>query len=161
MNCLRPLVVAFALALGTLFAALGTSHQVALAAPLPPPECRYADVLTRHHELSEWRISLLDPIYMVSRNYVPGNLVSVSKANIQGSGYVRRSVIADLAAMAAAARDAGAPLRVTSAYRSWSQQRSLYQQEVDCYGLKVGREMAADVRDTHLTLREYLWKHHH
>ena len=71
MNCLRPLVVAFALALGTLFAALGTSHQVALAAPLPPPECRYADVLTRHHELSEWRISLLDPIYMVSRSYVP------------------------------------------------------------------------------------------
>jgi len=239
VNSLRPLCLAFALAVGTLFGALGAPHQVALAAPLPPPECRYQDVMTRHNGTGDWRISLLDPIYMVSRNYVPTGLVSVSRANIQGGGYVRKSIIADLAAMAAAARKAGAPLRVTSAYRSWNQQRSLYQQEVRRYGEKVGREsvarpghsehqlgttidftsggsskkawaynnwantksgswikangwrygfllsypdgkkgvtcyryepwhyryvgreMAADVRATRLTLREYLWKHHH
>lgn len=129
---------------------------------------------------------------MVGRNYVPSGLVSVSRANIQGGGYVRRSIIGDLAAMAAAARNARAPLRVMSAYRSWSQQRSLYQRKIDQYGLKVGREsvarpghsehqlgttidftsggssksyvgreMAANVRASGLTSREYLWRHHH
>ncbi len=239
MNGLRPICLAFALALGTLFGALGVSAQVALGASLPPPQCSYQDVMTAHSGTGDWRISLLDPIYMVSRSYVPPGLVSVSKANIQGGGYVRRSIISDLASMAAAARNAGAPLRVTSAYRSWSQQRSLYQLEVDRYGEKVaresvarpghsehqlgttidftsgastakawayndwantkagswikangwrfgfllsypdgkkavtcyryepwhyryvGREMAADVRASHLTLREYLWKHYH
>lgn len=239
MNRLKPLCLAFALALGTLSGALGSSPQVAQAGSLPPPECSYQDVLTRHHQVSDWRISLLDPIYMVGRNYVPSGLVSVSRANIQGGGYVRRSIIGDLAAMASAARKADASLRVVSAYRSWSQQRSLYQREIDQYGLKVGREsvarpghsehqlgttldftsggsskkpwaysdwaqtkagawikangwrygfllsypdgkkgvtcyrhepwhyryvgreMAADVRATSLTLREYLWKHHH
>lgn len=142
MNSLRPLCLALALALGALSGALG-APQVALAAPLPPPPCSYRDVLTRHHQTSDWRISLLDPIYMVSRNYVPPGLVSVTKADIQGSGYVRKFVISDLTAMATAARNDGAPLRVTSAYRSWNQQRSLYQREIERYGLKVGRESVA------------------
>jgi D-alanyl-D-alanine carboxypeptidase len=143
VSYLRPLCLAFALALGTLSGALGSSPQVAQAGSLPPPNCSYQDVLTRHRQVSDWRISLLDPIYMVGRNYVPSGLVSVSKANIQGSGYVRKSIISDLAAMAAAARTADAPLRVTSAYRSWTRQRSLYQREIDRYGLKVGRESVA------------------
>ncbi|MGI8928479.1 MAG: M15 family metallopeptidase [Candidatus Limnocylindrales bacterium] len=143
MNCLRPLCLAFALALGTLFGALGMSHQVVRAAPLPPPECRYEDVLTLHSGVKEWRISLLDPIYMVPRDYVPPKLVSVSNAGIQGSGKVRRVMIDDLAAMAAAARTADAPLRVTSAYRRWSEQKYLYQREIELYGLKVARESVA------------------
>ena len=140
---LKQLSLAVAFGLSAVLVAGGTAGQVALAAELPPPECRYDDVLTRHNDLSDWPISLLDPIYMVSRGYVPPNLVSVSRANIQGSGRVRRSVIADLAAMATAARKAGAPLRVTSAYRSWKEQRNLYQREVERYGLKFARESVA------------------
>ena len=109
MNYLRPLCLAFALALGTLSGALGSSPQVAQAGSLPPPNCSYQDVLTRHRQVSDWRISLLDPIYMVGRNYVPSGLVSVSRANIQGGGYVRRSIIGDLAAMAAAAGPPSGP----------------------------------------------------
>jgi zinc D-Ala-D-Ala carboxypeptidase len=88
-------------------------------------------------------MTLLDPIYRVTRGYVPGNLVSVSNANIGGSGKIRKNVIADLRAMAAAARQAGAPIKVKSAYRSYSQQASLYRQEVQRYGLKRGRESVA------------------
>lgn len=143
MNSIRKLGLAAVLALSAVFGT-GVAHgQVAVAGSLPPPACRYDDVLTRHRDYNEWPKSLLDPIYMVTRSYVPPKLVSTSKAGIQGGGYVRRFVIPDLAAMASAARKARAPLRVTSAYRSWSQQRTLYRREINRYGLKRGRESVA------------------
>ncbi len=46
-------------------------RTVAYGGSLPPPECRYDDVLTEHRAVGEWRMSLLDPIYMVTRGYVP------------------------------------------------------------------------------------------
>lgn len=240
MNSLRPLCLAFALALGTLFGALGTSHQVALAAPLPPPDCRYEDVLTRYTRYSDSRKTLVDTIYALPRSYMPPpRLSSTETAGLNDGEQVRRFVIADLAALARAARKAGAPLRVVSGYRSYKQQQYLYErevrnkgleagrllvarpghsehhlgtaldfagttdtkpawkyadwadspagawlkanawrhgflmsypdgyQEVTCYQYEpwhyryVGREMAADVKSSGLTLREYLWKHHH
>jgi D-alanyl-D-alanine carboxypeptidase len=48
--------------------------------------------------------------------------VSTSNAGLNGGYYVRSFVIADLAQMAAAARDAGAAIGVASAYRSYSTQ---------------------------------------
>ena len=125
MNIVAKLGLAAAFALS---AVLGAG-QVVAGASLPAPACRYDDVLTEHRELSQWKMSLLDPIFMVPRGYVPGNLVSVSSAGIAGSGSIRRFVIDDLAALADAARRNGSPLKVTSAYRSWNQQRSLYQSE--------------------------------
>jgi D-alanyl-D-alanine carboxypeptidase len=108
-----------------------------------PPNCRYDDVMTEYKAVSEWHMTLLDPIFMVPSNYVPSKLVSVSNAHIPGSGLVRRVVIDDLAAMAAAARDAGAGLRVVSAYRSFSNQRALYRREVRNFGEVRGRESVA------------------
>lgn len=119
------------------------ARQSVAAAQLPAPECRYDDVLTQHRARSEWRITLLDTIYMVTRDYVPRNLVSVRNAGIAGSGRVRALVIADLAAMAKAARKDGAPLRVTSAYRDWQHQKYLYKREVEKLGLEAGRESVA------------------
>ena len=239
MSKLTRVALAFAFALSTAAVAVAGAGQVALAASPPPPACRYDDVLTEHIDTGDWSISLLDPIYMLPKHYVPPNLASVAEANIEGSGKIRRIVLDDLAEMAADARQAGSPLRVTSAYRSWSKQRSLYQQEVTRFGLKyarksvarpghsehqlgttidfgsagssknawqysdwsktaagawikqngwkygfllsypngkksitcyhyepwhyryVGREMAADVHGTGLTLREYLWREYH
>ena len=117
--------------------------QTVAAAQLPPPECRYDDVLTQHRAKSDWRITLLDTIYMVGRNYAPSHLVSVRNAGIDGSGRVRALLINDLADMARAARQAGAPLRVTSAYRDWQHQKYLYKREVEKYGLEAGRESVA------------------
>ena len=133
----------FALAVAFALSAALSAAQITVAASLPPPDCRYDDVLTQHRDLGDWKISLLDPIYMLPRGYVPGNLVSVANANIQGSGKVRQVVIDDLAAMAAAARQHGTPIKVTSAYRSWGEQRTLFQREVERYGLKNARESVA------------------
>ena len=135
----RPLWLALVVALS----ALAGSAPHVLGASLPPPKCTYEDVLTLHRAYSDWPITLLDTIYKVPRSYVPPKLVSVANANIQGSGRVRRLVIADLREMAAAARAAGAGLKVTSAYRSYRLQARLYKREIEKYGVKVGRESVA------------------
>ena len=120
-------------------AALVGAAPVAVSAATALPECRYDDVLTRYTAYSDWNKTLLDTLFMVRRAYVPPNQVSVSNANIGGTGRVRRFVISDLRALAGAARQAKAPIRVVSAYRSFSTQQTLYQREVDRFGVKTAR----------------------
>jgi D-alanyl-D-alanine carboxypeptidase len=140
---LRRLGLAACLAISSIVGWGAAGGPSVAAAELPPPECRYDDVLTQHRAQGEWRITLLDTIYMVGRDYVPKNLVSVGNARIEGSGRVRGLMIDDLAQMAKAARQAGAPLRVTSAYRDWSHQKYLYRREVEKFGLELGRDRVA------------------
>jgi D-alanyl-D-alanine carboxypeptidase len=70
----------------------------------------------------------------VTNAYVPPDLVSVSNANIKGSGQVRNLAIDDLRAMARASRLAGSPIAVRSAYRSYQQQAAVFQMWVDQVG---------------------------
>jgi D-alanyl-D-alanine carboxypeptidase len=140
---LRQVGLALAFAVTSVVGWGAVAGQSVAAAQMPPPECRYDDVLTLHRARSDWRITLLDTIYMVGRNYVPSKLVSVGNARIDGSGRVRAVVINDLAAMAKAAREAGAPLKVTSAYRDWDRQKYLYRREVQKYGVEIGRQRVA------------------
>jgi zinc D-Ala-D-Ala carboxypeptidase len=88
----------------------------------PLPVCRYRDDATRYRRLSEWHKTLLDTNLRVRRSYAPTDLVPVSQAGIAGTGSVRSFVIPDLRAMAAAAKAAGNPIAVRSAYRSYATQ---------------------------------------
>jgi D-alanyl-D-alanine carboxypeptidase len=83
-------------------------------------------VPTSFDSYGDWPRTLLDTIYRLPSSYGPSDLVSTSNAGINGGYYVRGFVIADLAQMAAAARDAGAPIGVASAYRSYSTQASTF-----------------------------------
>jgi zinc D-Ala-D-Ala carboxypeptidase len=96
-----------------------------MAAPLPA--CQYRDVLTRYPKPHQWRKTLLDPTFMIRKGYAPKDLVPVSQAGIAGTGMVRSFVINDLRAMANAARRAGKPIAVRSAYRSYSTQVATFQ----------------------------------
>jgi D-alanyl-D-alanine carboxypeptidase len=86
------------------------------------PACRYRDESTRFGQPKYWKRTLLDTNLRLSRSYQPWDLVSVTRAGIRGSGQVRRLIIEDLAALASAARQAGKPLAVRSAYRSYQTQ---------------------------------------
>lgn len=143
MNRIRHLGLAFVCAFSAVMGAGVAAGPVVFGGTLPPPECRYDDVLTKYHALPEWRMSLMDTIFMVSKDYVPPKLVSVSNAGIGGSGRIRKAVIADLRALAAAAREAGNPLRVVSSYRSWKEQQVLFRREVERFGEIRGRESVA------------------
>jgi hypothetical protein len=112
----------------------------------PLPACRYADVLTKYRTYHDWRRTLLDPIYMVPSSYAPTDLVSTSMAGLNGGHYVRSFVIYELRRMFAAARAAGAPFAVQSAYRSYATQAAVFAREVRIYGyaraLKHDRALA-------------------
>jgi zinc D-Ala-D-Ala carboxypeptidase len=110
-----------------------TPAPVTTAPPVPPvstltspPRCRVAEIPTKFRAYTDYQRTLLDWLYRLSSNYAPRDLTSVSAAGLTGSGSVRKLVVRDLAAMAKAARAAGARLAVESAYRSYTTQVAVF-----------------------------------
>ncbi len=103
----------------------------------------YKDIKTRFRALSEWRKTLVDTRLRVGSSYKPKDLVSVSQANIGGSGKVRKIIIDDLTAMAAAARKAGKGIAVRSAFRSYSSQQAVFQGWVNQSGYQQALKYSA------------------
>jgi D-alanyl-D-alanine carboxypeptidase len=112
-----------------------------------PPDCTYADVLTEHHAYGEWSITLLDTIYRLPSAYAPGDLAGTSVAGLGGGYQVRSLILADLRAMADAARAAGAPIQVASAYRSYERQVTTFEHWVTLVGYE--RALRASARAGH------------
>jgi D-alanyl-D-alanine carboxypeptidase len=101
-------------------------------APLPP--CTYEDRPTAHDGYDEWQRTTLDTVFRLGSGYHPADLVDTSRAGLNSGYPVRQHVVADLAAMAGAARNVGAPLAVRSAFRSYSSQAATFQYWVDRVG---------------------------
>ena len=110
----------------------GAAATVVSASSLP--SCRIADVTTAQRYYADWPRTMLDATYRLPSSYAPGDLRSTSYAGLNGGQAVRRLVIADLKAMARAARAAGARLVVQSAYRSYATQRSTFTYWVQVLG---------------------------
>jgi len=121
---MRPTTARLAALLLVVALATGLAATVVSASSLPP--CRVADVTTAQRAYADWSRTVLDTTYRVTSAYAPGDLRSTRNAGLNGSHRVRAFVIADLRAMARAARAAGARLAVQSAYRSYSTQRSTF-----------------------------------
>lgn len=102
----------------------GVATTVVSAGSLPP--CRVADVVTAQRSYADWKVTLLDTTYKLTSSYGPHDLRSTSYAGLNSGQKVRSFVIADLRAMARAARAAGARFAVQSAYRSYGTQASTF-----------------------------------
>ncbi len=100
--------------------------RVALGDLRPLPTCAYQDVLTPFRAYTDWRRTLVDTILMVPSGYAPGDLVDSSNAGLNGGYSLRSHVATDLKAMADAARAAGRPVQIVSAYRSYSTQKATF-----------------------------------
>ena len=120
---LATLTLTLAIPLGG--TALGGVETVA-AASANPPTCRITDITTKYHAYTDYTKTVLDWNFRLPANYAPHDLVPVSRAGLSGGGSVRSILISDLAAMTRAARAAGAPLAVASAYRSYATQVSTF-----------------------------------
>lgn len=107
------------------------------------PDCRYDDLMTAPRAYSDWAITLVDTILRVPRSYVPPDLVSVSKAGVAGSGKVRAILIDDLHAMSEAADAAGNGIGVHSAYRSYDDQKAVFDGWVQEFGYARALEVSA------------------
>jgi D-alanyl-D-alanine carboxypeptidase len=102
----------------------GLAATVVSAGSLPP--CRLADTTTALRAYTDWDRTVLDVTFRLPVSYVPGDLRSTLNAGLNGGNSVRAFVLADLRAMASAARAAGARLAVQSGYRSFATQRSTF-----------------------------------
>ncbi|HVM12190.1 MAG TPA: M15 family metallopeptidase [Actinomycetota bacterium] len=92
--------------------------------PLPP--CGYGRERTAYRGYEDWQRTLLDTTYRLPRSYEPPDLVPISRLGLgTDEMLVRELVIDDLAALAAAAEEAGNPIDVTWAYRSFTTQRQV------------------------------------
>jgi zinc D-Ala-D-Ala carboxypeptidase len=114
-------------------AALTTGLAATVSAAPSLPSCAVADTLTVQRAMSDWNQSVLDTHFRLSSAYVPKDLRSTASASLNGGHKVRKIVLADLGAMARAAKTAGARLAVESAYRSYTTQRSTF-----AYWVRVG-----------------------
>jgi len=129
---LRALAAAVLLGAGLL--AVPASSPPAALGVGPLPACKLIDVLTIPRGYDDWRITLVDWNLTVGRGYRPPDLVSVSGAGVTGGGQIREVAFDDLKAMAAAARANGTPLGNVSAYRSYRQQKALFNTYAKGYG---------------------------
>jgi hypothetical protein len=104
--------------------ATGVAATVVTASSLP--SCGVADTITAQRSYDAWASTVLDTRFRLTSGYAPVGLRSTANAGLNGGHRVRALVIADLRAMATAARKAGARLAVQSAYRSYATQRSTF-----------------------------------
>lgn len=107
------------------------------------PRCRYGDEPAAHVAYKDWATTLVDTAFSLPPDYEPPDLVPVSQAGLPGTGLVRGVVIDNLRAMANAARRAGAPLAVVSAYRSEALQRAVFAGWVAASGLQEALRFSA------------------
>jgi zinc D-Ala-D-Ala carboxypeptidase len=115
----------------------------AASSGLGPPACTYDDLATPRDGYGDWATTLVDTTYTLPDDYQPPDLVPVTRANIGGWGLVRALVIDDLRALATAARDAGNPVAVQSAYRSRARQADVFAGWVATSGERDARKFSA------------------
>jgi D-alanyl-D-alanine carboxypeptidase len=133
-------LIAAAVAL-TVATASGLAAEPVFATTLPA--CRVADTMTAQGTYAAWSRTLLDTTYRLKSTYAPTDLRSTTYAGLNSGFRVRAIVIADLRAMAAAARRAGARVAIQSAYRSYSTQRATFAYWTRLSGLAAALDASA------------------
>ena len=117
--------------------------RVAVGDLAPLPACAYKDVLTRFRGYADWQRTLVDTILMVGSDFHPGDLVDTSKAGLNAGHATRAHVVADLKAMTDAARAAGRPIQVQSAFRSYATQQATFNHWVNVGGYQQALRTSA------------------
>jgi LAS superfamily LD-carboxypeptidase LdcB len=140
---LRLAAVAALLALVATLLVGPATGSVGVRAIGPLPACRYDDILTTPRGYDDWSTTLVDTILRVTKTYAPPDLVPVSEAGLGGKDTVRAIIIDDLRAMTQAAAAAKAPLGVQSAYRSYADQKVVFNSWVSRLGYARALQVSA------------------
>jgi zinc D-Ala-D-Ala carboxypeptidase len=98
------------------------------------PACIYGDDPAERVGYDDWDRSLLDTRYRLPRDYRPPDLVPVSDAGFDSDLEIRQLVVVDLAALRIAAAEAGHSVEVLAAYRSFAEQRALFEERKEQFG---------------------------
>ena len=106
--------------------------------PAPPP-CEQGDEPVAGDPATDWATTVIDTAHRLPPEFAPTDLVEVTEAGFETRDRVRSLVIADLAALRAAAEANGTPVAVISGYRSHDYQANLFADRVT----EVGEAEAA------------------
>jgi zinc D-Ala-D-Ala carboxypeptidase len=119
----------------------GTAGPLVVA----PPACTRSNQLAADAEPPAWARTLVDTRFRLPADYVPPNLIPVTDAGFQNSGgmVIRSIVIDDLADLRRAAADAGDPIALVAAYRSYDSQASLFQRRKEDLGVAEAERKTA------------------
>jgi D-alanyl-D-alanine carboxypeptidase len=98
------------------------------------PACIYGDDPAAFVGHDDWNRTLLDTRYRLPRDYRPPDLVPVTDAGFDSDLEIRQLVVVDLAALRMAAAQAGHPVEVLAAYRSFADQRALFEERKEELG---------------------------
>jgi D-alanyl-D-alanine carboxypeptidase len=139
----RPRLRTARLLVFVLAATVMTGVAATVVSASPVPTCRVADVTTAQLAYSAWDRTVLDTTYRLTSGYAPTDLRSTANAGLNSGFRVRAVVIADLGAMARAAKAAGARFAVESAYRSYSTQRATFAYWTRVSGYRAALESSA------------------
>jgi LAS superfamily LD-carboxypeptidase LdcB/putative cell wall-binding protein len=140
---LRPARLAILGAMAAVNERVTFDLRVAVGDLAPLPACAYKDVLTPHRAYDDWARTLVDTTLMVPSGYHPGDLVDTSQAGLNGGYTTRGHVVADLRAMTGAARAAGRPIQVASAFRSYATQEATFNHWVSVGGYEQALRTSA------------------
>jgi zinc D-Ala-D-Ala carboxypeptidase len=110
-----------------------------------PPDCTRGSERAEDRRPADWGLTLLDTQFTLPKSYVPPTLVPVSRAGFPNAAglFVRSLMIEDLTALRQAAKDAGNPIDIVAAYRSFADQASLFQRRKDDLGLAEAERKTA------------------
>jgi D-alanyl-D-alanine carboxypeptidase len=100
----------------------------------PLPSCIYGDDPAEHVGYDDWDRTILDTRYRLPTKYRPPDLVPVSDAGFDSDREIRQLVVVDLAALRIAAAEAGHPVEVVAAFRSFADQRALFEERKEQFG---------------------------
>ena len=105
----------------------------------PPPPCEPGEEPVAGDPATDWPTTVIDTGHRLPPEFAPADLVEVTEAGFESRDRVRTFVIADLAALRAAAEANGTPIVVISGYRSFDYQANLFADRTT----EVGEEAAS------------------
>lgn len=108
-----------------------------------PPACTYADEAAIVRPAGDGRWTLLDTTRRLPSDFAPSDLVSLREAGFDDDRLIRDVVVADLHALRDAAEQAGFPIEIQSAYRSYAYQERTFAYWVDLQGYDAALRTSA------------------
>ena len=115
----------------------GSSPRIAGNAVAGLPACVDDDLPAEDADPDDWARTILDTAHELPAGYAPPDLESVDEAGFDRDLKVRAEVVDDLAALREAAADAGHPIDVVAAYRSFTLQDDLFRRRSAHLGYAV------------------------
>jgi len=108
------------------------------------PACAFGDAPAEAGDYDDGPRTILDSRFALPEDYSPTDLVTVDHAGFPPTGWrVREVALDDLADLGEAAENAGYPLNIAAAYRSYEDQADLFERREDEFGHQNALRRAA------------------